>query len=363
MVRIITWLDPHNVDVYKTGAWHLDYNFTDFGQRSDRRYIPVAVALLQEGIENNPDVPDLYSDLAFTHYSRKMADFPDSVHWYQQAERVPNWDVTIVGHGLAHAYQGAGEIPQEIAQWKYCVAQHQYRINHDTDPTVKGTEEYSLKVAQKNLDETEARYKWRQIQTKPPIDVNFSGTLTRIAPMVFVVSGKMSMVGSQPKIGSKPGYNLETGKASWGPADGARVDVRLQDSTYQMPRTATFGLSNNVPVNTTIMQDSITVRNGVFQKQIDMSKDHVGTDPMYSFAAPTYTVTLWFNPSNIQSNPPNIADRIGWLGEGMTDKKYLDTSGNVPATPGTHIPGLRMIKKTFTLTREDILGDGLKTFN
>ena len=30
MIRIITWLDPHFIDVYETGAWHMDYNFTDF---------------------------------------------------------------------------------------------------------------------------------------------------------------------------------------------------------------------------------------------------------------------------------------------------------------------------------------------
>src|SRR5918911_107679 len=29
MVRMVTWLDPHFVDVYITGAWHLSYNFTD----------------------------------------------------------------------------------------------------------------------------------------------------------------------------------------------------------------------------------------------------------------------------------------------------------------------------------------------
>ena len=29
LVRLITWLDPHADNVYVTGAWHLDYNFTD----------------------------------------------------------------------------------------------------------------------------------------------------------------------------------------------------------------------------------------------------------------------------------------------------------------------------------------------
>src|SRR5688572_6777307 len=29
IVRMVTWLDPHALDVYITGAWHLAYNFTD----------------------------------------------------------------------------------------------------------------------------------------------------------------------------------------------------------------------------------------------------------------------------------------------------------------------------------------------
>jgi tetratricopeptide (TPR) repeat protein len=94
MVRIITWLDPHNIDVYETGSWHMDYNFTDSEQRSDRRYVPVAIALLQEGIANNPDVPELYADLAFTHYFRKVGDYPKAVEWYEKAEQIPGWDVT-----------------------------------------------------------------------------------------------------------------------------------------------------------------------------------------------------------------------------------------------------------------------------
>ena len=46
LIRVITWLDPHQIDVYETGAWHMDYNFTDSSERSDRRYIPFSLSLL-----------------------------------------------------------------------------------------------------------------------------------------------------------------------------------------------------------------------------------------------------------------------------------------------------------------------------
>jgi hypothetical protein len=359
MVRIVTWLDPHNIDVYETGAWHLDYNFTDANQRSDRRYIPVSIALLEEGIANNPDVPDLYSDLAFTHFFRKIGDYPKSVYWYQQAEKIPGWDVTSVGHGLAHAYQADGNIPAAIAQWQYCIQQHQVRMRTITDSGLRYAEQSGLNVARKNLIEIEARAKWRQLQTKPPYDAGFTAKLTRIAPMQFVVSGTFTGIGSQP------GFNLQTGQHVWGPVDGCRVDFRLQDSNYVIPASTSFGLTNNVPENVTIMQDSASVRQGKFQRRVDMSEDHVGQEPMYSFTAPKYTVTIWFNPANPNSTPPNVGDRIGWLGEGLTDSNpnYIDRSGNIPMTAGGNIPGLLILKKTFTLTRDDIMGQGIKEFN
>src|SRR5207247_2222727 len=65
LVRMVTWLDPHQLDVFITGSWHLSYNFTDSNERSDRRYIPAAQRLLQEGIENNKSVYDVPFELAW----------------------------------------------------------------------------------------------------------------------------------------------------------------------------------------------------------------------------------------------------------------------------------------------------------
>jgi tetratricopeptide (TPR) repeat protein len=359
MVRIITWLDPHNIDVYETGAWHLDYNFTDTDQRSDRRYIPVSIALLEEGIANNPSVSELYSDLAFTHYYRKIGDYPKSAYWFERAEKIPGWDVTKVGHGLAHAYTAEGQIQKAIDQWKYCISMHEQRINETTDPSLLYSEKSSLQVAIKNLIETEGRNKWRPTQTQPPYNVGFTATLTRIAPMVFVVAGTFDAVGSQP------GFNFATGKHTWGPADGNRIDVRLQDANYDIPDSTKFVLGNNISNSITIMQDAISVRQGKFQKKIDMSLDHLGDQSMYSFTAPLYTVEVWYNPANPESTPINVADRFGWIGEGVTDSdsSLIDTSGRIPATSNAVIPGLKIIKKTFTLTRDDIMGTDVKVFN
>src|SRR5688500_17069704 len=59
VIRLVTWLDPRQIEVYSTGAWHIGYNFTDEQNRSDRRYIPLALRLFEEGGQNNPSTHEL----------------------------------------------------------------------------------------------------------------------------------------------------------------------------------------------------------------------------------------------------------------------------------------------------------------
>lgn len=409
MVRIITWLDPHNIDVYQTGAWHMDYNFTDQEQRSDRRYIPYSLALLEEGIANNPDVAKLYADLAFTHYFRKLCNYGDAVKWYELAQNGdilhshpndafgqqlppcaeqiglipdsekcydPNWDATlyhdpktgklvanpafpgqnvwetnadptIVGHGLAHAYQAAGMIDKAIAQWQFCEEEHQRFMV--LSPSTALQDKQGLSVATKNLKETQARAKWRVTQTQPPANFHFSYLLKRIGPKKLQLQGNFFGIGATS-------FNLTTGAHTWGPVSGCRVNIRLEDAGYVMPSHVSFDYktATDLPKTITVMQDSASVRdNNTYTKTINMSED----PGMYSFAAPRYKITLWFDPADPNSAPPNVQDRIGWVGEGLTDK-YLDTTGYVPGSAGYVEKGLRQIMVTFYVTKQQLVGDG-----
>ena len=379
MVRIITWLDPHFIDVYETGAWHMDYNFTDTDQRSDRRYIPLSLSLEKEGIANNDDVPELYSDLAFTHFFRKIGDYPQAAEWYLKGQAVAEavrrdtqnasggdsqdrakaaaQSVTTLSHMLAHTYEAEGLIPQAIQQWQYCVNMHQYNLDHQTNE--KYPEQSGLTASKKGEYEDQMRLKWRARDTKVPVDMQFHPILKRIAPKEFVLQGTLHVIGAQK-------FTLETGQAQWGPVDGCRVEIRLNDEGYKMPVLPSFSLTSlGLDPNVTIMQDAASVLKdkigGDRGKKINMSED----PNMYSFTAPKYTVTLWFNPCDPNDCPINVQDRIGWLGQGMTDSdpSVLDTSGIIPGdTSGTSIPGLRILKKTFTLTRADVLGQGEKVW-
>jgi hypothetical protein len=69
---------------------------------------------------------------------------------------------------------------------------------------------------------------------------------------------------------------------------------------------------------------------------------------MYPFKAKEYDIEFLWSP---RWAPPHVQDKLGWNGEGMTDKRFLDAS---PArSPG--IPGGRKVFFRLRITRDQIL--------
>ena len=262
MIRLITWLDPNWMDVYATGAWHLMYNFTDTDQRSDRRYLGPGMALLNEGIANNADVYDMYKEKGWNAFD-KLREYELSAESLQDgATHDPKYDVTQLGHLLAHAYERAGETDKAIAQWKVCIAEHQRRIN-DPKATAdeKGRNESGLKSSEENMSHLEVRQIVRKKDTQPPIDTQFTCKITRLSSKKLRVEGTWrcwGTAGDAFDMGTPaaPGKGLLLS----GPVDGARVDVKLQDQGYKMqtPQTFSFDIDQSV----TLMQDQISTRDG-----------------------------------------------------------------------------------------------------
>ena len=128
MLRVITWLDPNWTDVYATGAWHLMYNFTDTDQRSDRRYLGPGMAFLDEGIANNSTIFDLYKEKGWNAFD-KLKDYSVAVEALSAGAKAdPKYDVTQLGHLLAHSYERAGRISEAKAAWETNIAAHKARI-------------------------------------------------------------------------------------------------------------------------------------------------------------------------------------------------------------------------------------------
>jgi tetratricopeptide (TPR) repeat protein len=357
LVRLITWLDPHYMDVYKTGAWHMDYNITDSSERSDRRYIPPALALMAEGIRNNPDTYDLYFELGFMHYHLKIKDYKKAAEWLEKATTEPDLNPEkvltyerfplVVKRMLAHEYEKLGDIGKAKQQWRKVIAETAKMMKeHPKDSLLR----QDMTTSQRNYKMLLWRERRRQWDVKPTIDVNFQAKLVRTKPRVIVVSGTANLIDKAEYLKMNP---LVTGADradalrvrtdalnhsedhDW--ANGARVDITLTDLNYTPQSLKEF--SWEVPKNVTILVDSVRVRGGKFQLEIDMSRD----PQIYAFAGKKYRLTLTIDP---REAPDFVQDRIGWHGEGITDKRYLDTKT---------VPGVRIIRKEWIIDRKDII--------
>lgn len=252
LIRLITWLDPNWLDPYATGAWHLTYNFTDTDQRSDRRYLPAGVALLNEGIANNPNLYDMYKEKGWLYYD-KIKDYDSSAAAYE-AGMQHNPDITQVGHALAHAYERAGRLDEAIKTWELCIREHEKIVN---DPKAasdaKVRNQQGLNNSRKNLELLQIRRRFRASDAKTPVDTEFTYTVTRTKPRVLEVSGSWNLQGARS-------FDINKGIDFAGPVDGARVDVRLQDAGYKMPDPKEF--SFEVDDSLTLMQDQLSTRGG-----------------------------------------------------------------------------------------------------
>jgi len=403
IVRIVTWLDPHNIDVFTTGAWHLDYNFVDEANSlSDKRYIPGAIALMKEGIQNNPNIWDLYFELGWTHYSRKLMDDEKAAEYIEKACEHDSFDPNtgqsqprpeFVDRMLAHAYEKLGRYDDAIAQWRRCRADTIRKIAMNKKKPGSGgtTDTSSLELVDRNMALLLLRLGWRygrmdyyeqglkiaeSIKTPPdwveatkgarqdferrkgtnwrgdagkPLDTNFQVKWMRSGPQVLSIEGKVNLAAaSEYKDLASEAFThwYRDNEASQGRArkawrDGCRAYWRLEDYDYRMPELDSF--SWKIDTSKTVAWGDIYVHDGVFSTRIDMG--NASDREMYPFKAEKYKLTIWMTPVD-PGMPDYIQDRVGWKGEAITDKNCLDLKTR---------PGFHMLKKEFILKRSDII--------
>jgi tetratricopeptide (TPR) repeat protein len=401
IVRLVTWLDPHNIDVYTTGAWHLDYNFVDDAQMSDKRYIPASIALLREGIKNNPNMWDLWFELGWTHYNKKLQDYDKALECIEKACQYDGFDPNTgrrtprpeyVDRMLAHQYEKVGRFQDAIKQWAVARKRVEMMIKDkssttysdqssldvcdrnlgmlylrlayrygDMDAYRKGLEIYKRLASRKNAPEDVVRsYKnasadyARRIATNnpprdalKPLDAGFDVTWKKVAPKVFLIKGKINLCpASEYKdlaVEAITGWYKDNEKQPpearklW--RDGARVRWMLTDYDYKMPELQTFSLK--IDTTKTVVWDSVYVGGGTFSDRIDLSRN----SEFYPFTAEKYKLTIWITPQQ-PDTPDFVQDRIGWKGEALTDKRYLDTKTQ---------PGFKLLRYERILDRKDIM--------
>ncbi len=104
MTRLIVQVDPHDTEAYDTGAWLMQNDFRDDD----------AEAFLRVGLENNPDVYDMYFYLGYFLYMHERYD--EALPVLEKACKFER--PFFVDHTLAHAYEHAGRIDDALAVWR-----------------------------------------------------------------------------------------------------------------------------------------------------------------------------------------------------------------------------------------------------
>jgi len=313
IIRLCTILDPRQIDVYATGMWHIGYNFTDEEQRSDRRYLPSALALGKEGARRNPETYEMYFETGWLWYHKIDDDYFQAVRWFEQA--ASRIDIQPARRNLlSQAYMRNGQVNEGLDLYYSLFDQAKGRMKDD--PQFGSSQQMS--TIENNLDTTLVRmvqrgwiaqhspegkagnwYDSGAYDTKPPFNVGFSAKVTILSDRIMRVEGTWNVL-----------------------PVGTRVRIVLRDRDYPQAKLAEldWDASNAVnldpPRHLTFMQDQLFVRNRRFNRKVDMSKDPT----MYPFLAKNYIVEFYYNP---RSAPPHMQDKFGYSGEGFADANFL----------------------------------------
>lgn len=330
IIRLVTILDPKQIDVYTTGMWHIGYNFTDEDERSDRRYLPSALALGKEGAKQNPNTYEMYFELGWIWFNKIDDDYPKAVKYFEEVEKQDDAPPAR-RHLLGAALQRDGKVQEGL--------DHYFKLLDLADEQVKKEPTFGATQTQAtllgNIDTQIVRMSQRgyfaemrgekdlsNYDVMPPFNVGFTVKASIVESRVIKLEGTWNVL-----------------------PVGTRIRVVLRDAAYPHASAATVdwdtqsSVTLDPPRENTYMQDQLFVKNRKFNKTIDMSKDPT----MYPFRTDKYILEFYYNP---RSAANHIQDKFGWNGEGMDDSNYLNTQVR---------PGTRVVFASFELTKDQIL--------
>lgn len=338
IIRLVTMLDPKQIDVYATGMWHIGYNFTDEQSRSDRRYIPSALALGAEGARNNDYTYELFFETGWLWYHKIDDNYGKAVEWWKEAQQREDMQ-TARKNILTMALLRDGKLEEALSLYDTLLkdaekkiadtknADFQARQNRDT--LESNMDNLLVRMAQRGYFARKGGYsnEWKY-DTDPPYDVGFSAQVVVEDRKILRVEGTWNVqpVGTRIRIVLRDAMDVN--------------DPSFVAAGMEWDSKSTVDLDPEKDV--TFMQDGLFVKNQAFYRRVDMSRDPT----MYPFTKEKYFVEFYYNP---RSAPPHIQDRFGFSGEGMGDKNYLNTEIRKDQ---------RVVYARLELTRDQILRQG-----
>lgn len=333
IIRLVTILDPRQIDVYATGMWHIGYNFTDEEQRSDRRYIPSALALGKEGARQNPETYELFFETGWMWYHKIDDYYENAVKWFEEAQKRPDMQTArknLISNALERdgrpdkALDALMKLYEEAAAL-YDKDKESYSNRQNRDTLEGKLDTHIVRMVQRGWFAEQAGRPLNGYDVYPPFDVGFSAKVTVTEARVLRFEGTWNVL-----------------------PVGTRVRAVLRDADFPnaTPAGMEWDYSDDVnldpPRDKTFMQELLFVRNQRFNRRVDMSKDPT----MYPFSSNDYVIEFYYNP---RSAAPHIQDKFSWNGEGMTDKNFLNTEVR---------DGQRVIFARLTISKDQLLRRG-----
>ena len=131
LLRAITWMQPHFIEAWELGGWHLAYNLYAYAEGMAGReiYIEQGIRFLKEGLAKNRNIYDLWFNLGWVYY-HKLKDYDESVKYFRSATRRKH--PSYIDRLMAHAYRKKGDIEAEYREWQRCLTvftDDSYHIN------------------------------------------------------------------------------------------------------------------------------------------------------------------------------------------------------------------------------------------
>ena len=142
LLRAITWMQPHFLEAWELGAWHLAYNLYVYaeGMPDRERYIEEGIRFLKEGLAKNRNVYDLWFNLGWIYY-HKLEDYDKGIIYFRGAIRYKH--PSYIDRLIAHAYRKKGDIKAEYKEWQRCLTTFQ-------------DDSYHMNIVKKHLEKARA---------------------------------------------------------------------------------------------------------------------------------------------------------------------------------------------------------------
>jgi hypothetical protein len=336
-------MDPHQVDVYSTGAWHLMYNF------GDPRMNTQGLAFLQEGINNNPTIWDLYFQRGWVTFDWPMEDYTAALPFFQDAVKHPgvNGDPAppYVSHIVAHDLAHLGRIKEAEAHWRQDIARADKELAKARASGNKADEEYwrqERDVCHQNLNRILVRDVAREDIAKNPLPITIKASVKKLKPRVLELHANV--------IGLPPLTDTDGGIAN------ARMEIILQDHDYDKMLAAHktdyvwIGqhLTRYRSIYNIVEQNGVVTDKGLPAIKIELDKDQMLDPPrnpvdLYPLDSEKYDLILRVDP-NVRRQPEAMRDLLGWIGEGIAPGPQTKESWN----------GGKFIEYRITLTKDQI---------